>query len=309
MKNYQFLLLTGLSLILITSCKLDDSAELRDKETRVFQSYLEENNITVEPTASGLYYVEEVQGEGLSPEIGDFCLIKYEITLVYNELLIYTYDEQKAMDKDIYNSRTLYGPAKLYVGANLRGLDEGLMLMKPGGKARLIFTSDLGHGGNSVGSIPAYTSLIIDVEMLEVIVDPAASERDKLQGYLNINEIYIDSTNSGLYYWESIKGEGDTASLYASLKLTFKSSLLDGRVIFEKDTVYFNLGTINNTITEGLTEGLSYMKEGGAATIIAPYYLAHGAAGKSYYNDDGIGKVPIPPYTTMVYEVELIEVN
>jgi hypothetical protein len=42
MKNYQFLLLTGLSLILITSCKLDDSAELRDKETRVFQSYLEE---------------------------------------------------------------------------------------------------------------------------------------------------------------------------------------------------------------------------------------------------------------------------
>ena len=309
MKDFKLFLLIGIILIGISSCKLDDSEEQLEKESHIFQAYLEENNITIEPTASGLYFLEEVEGEGASPEYGDFCIVNYELSLVYNEQLIYTYDEQKAIDNDIYYSRNLYGESKIYVGASLDGIDEGLLLMKEGGKARLLFTSNLGHGGNAVGSIPAYSSLIVDVELIEVIPDPDAREKVKLQEYLTENSINVDSTSSGLYYVETLKGEGDSVVYSSVLTLSFMSSLLDGRTIFEKDTVYFPFGTINYTLTNGLNEGLSYMKEGGKATIIAPYYLAHGASGKSYYNDDGYGKIPVPPYSTMIYEVELIKVE
>jgi FKBP-type peptidyl-prolyl cis-trans isomerase len=308
MKKSNLFLLIALTLTGISSCNLDDSAELKEKEDRIFQSYIEQNNITVQPTSSGLYYIEEVEGEGFAPMEGDFCLVKYEIYLLYNEQLIYTYDKEKAIENDIYYTRTLYGSAKIYVGANLLGLDEGVKMMKEGGKARLIFKSALGHGGNTVGSIPAYSSLIVDMELLEVIPDPDTDARYKLQEYLIDNNITTDSTSTGLYYIETVKGEGDTVKSLNYLKLTLRSSLLDGREIFEKDTVYFTLGTINNTITEGLNEGLSYMNEGGKATFIVPYYLAHGEIGKSYYNDDGFGKVPIPPYSTIIYEVELFKV-
>jgi len=297
------------ALTLLYSCKLDDEAELIERENRLFLNYLEQNNIAVEPTESGLYYIEEVAGTGVSPQIGDFCLVNYRVTLLENERLVYTYDEQEAEDEGIFQSRTLYGSSKLQNGASIVGIDEGLRLMKEGGKARFIFKSDLGHGRVGVGSIPSYSSLIIDMELLEVIVNPGQNEDAKLQDYLTTNSITVDSTSSGLYYVEEEPGLGDTVEQYSKLTLGFKSSLLDGREIFSQDTVSFDYGTINYTITEGLSEGIGYMKQGGIATIIAPYDLTYGAVGKSFFNDDGIGKLPIPPYSAIVYEIKLYKVE
>jgi FKBP-type peptidyl-prolyl cis-trans isomerase len=56
----------------------------------------------------------------------------------------------------------------LGMGQVIPGWEEGLKLMNKGSKARLIIPPELGYGGLSVGTIPQNSTLIFDVEMVDV---------------------------------------------------------------------------------------------------------------------------------------------
>lgn len=53
-----------------------------------------------------------------------------------------------------------------------------------------------------------------------------------------------------------------------------------------------------NGVILGWTEGLQYMKEGAKYRFVIPYYLAYGPGGYA----------SIPPYSTLIFEVELVKV-
>ena len=55
-----------------------------------------------------------------------------------------------------------------------------------------------------------------------------------------------------------------------------------------------------NGVIPGWTEGLQLMREGEKAELVIPYQLAYGAEGSSG---------AIPPYQTLVFEVELLSVR
>jgi FKBP-type peptidyl-prolyl cis-trans isomerase len=121
-------------------------------------TYLRTNNITVSPTASGLYYIETEKGKGKRVENGKKVKVHYTL---YN-----------LSGKMIQSSKDSGQPFELTVGQGqvIKGWDEGLVLMNEGGKARLILPSDLAYGGTDRGpDIPAYSTLVFDIEVLEVL--------------------------------------------------------------------------------------------------------------------------------------------
>ena len=65
-----------------------------------------------------------------------------------------------------------HGPAEFPLADVIRCWTEGVQRMKVGGKARLVCPSDLAYGDRGNAEIPGGSTLIFDIELLD-IVSPA----------------------------------------------------------------------------------------------------------------------------------------
>jgi len=105
--------------------------------------------------ASGVVYQELVVGEGVMPSDTEQTVkVHYTGTL---------HDGTK-FDSSLDRGE----PTSFKVGQVIKGWQEGLSLMKTGGKAILTIPSPLAYGDMPVGSIPAGSALRFEVELLEV---------------------------------------------------------------------------------------------------------------------------------------------
>lgn len=106
-------------------------------------------------------------------------------------------------------------------------------------------------------------------------------------------------TESGLQYSVLTEGNGLKARPGSEVRIQFRGTFIDGT---EFDNTSKSGGPIelvvSNTI-KGMAEALQLMKTGSKYKVVIPPQLA--------YND--IGRIPdIPPYTVLIYEIELLEV-
>lgn len=123
-----------------------------DKEQAEIKAYIEANNIVTPPQYSGLYYIETLKGTGASADGGDLVKVKYKGTFLDGE----------EFDSGVYQFR-------LGIGSVIRGWDEGISYMNEGGKAILLIPSTLAYGVYGQGSIPGYTPLLFEVELIDII--------------------------------------------------------------------------------------------------------------------------------------------
>jgi FKBP-type peptidyl-prolyl cis-trans isomerase len=292
-------------MLFFASC-YDNPDIYQEREKRLLQQYLEQNNITVAPRASGLYYIPVIEGTGLSAATSDYVMLEYTAQLIDGRIFDTT-DEALALRKGIFKAEALYGPSKVKLEAlSLKGIEEALLLMKEGGEARLIIPSSLAYGGSQTSNVPAFSTLIYDIKLVKVIKDPEAYELQEIEDYL---ALYQDSLHLEIqtfvhevlevsyewYYIELLPGEGDSIPDGSTLQVFYDGKLVDGRQFdsnFGRAALSVTLGT--NQVVTGFELGLKEMKEKGKARIIMPSSLGYGVPGSGN---------KIPPYSPLVFDV------
>ncbi|AIN61874.1 FKBP-type peptidyl-prolyl cis-trans isomerase [Pseudomonas soli] len=105
--------------------------------------------------ASGLQYEVLTAGEGAKPSREDNVRTHYHGTLIDGTVFDSSYDRGQ--------------PAEFPVGGVIAGWTEALQLMNAGSKWRLYVPSELAYGAQGVGSIPPHSTLVFDVELLDVL--------------------------------------------------------------------------------------------------------------------------------------------
>jgi len=108
-------------------------------------------------TSSGLQYDDVKEGQGTAAKSGD------RVTVHYTGWL----SDGKKFDSSLDRKQ----PFQFVLGKGMviKGWDEGVAGMKPGGKRKLIIPGDLAYGARGYSTIiPANAELTFDVELLSV---------------------------------------------------------------------------------------------------------------------------------------------
>jgi len=119
----------------------------------------------VKKTASGLLYKVEKEGTGPAPVDSDTVVVNYKGTLIDGT--------------EFDNSYKRGEPLSFRLDGVIPGWTEGLKHLKKGGKIKLVIPPDLAYGQNGVPGIPPNSTLVFDVELLDIKPAPKADDAAK----------------------------------------------------------------------------------------------------------------------------------
>lgn len=120
------------------------------------KAFLEENRIKpgVVETNTGLQYEVIRRGSGRKPTVNNTVVVHYHGTLI----------DGTVFDSSVKRNQ----PATFRVSSVIPGWTEGLQLMELGAKYRFFIRPELAYGARAAGSIPPHSTLIFDVELLQI---------------------------------------------------------------------------------------------------------------------------------------------
>jgi FKBP-type peptidyl-prolyl cis-trans isomerase len=308
----------------VSGCVTNDWAEKEQKEKDLIAGYVKDNGITADQkTENGIYYIEEVAGTGLSPKKDDYVIINYTGRYIDNNRIHETsYDSLKSEwdNADSYKY-FVYGPLKFEYGFSIAGINEGLALMKEGGKARLLIPSDK--------AFYDFNPMIYDIELLKVISKPITYDSTVMINYLAQNGWDYNSTydsTKGTFVKETYTPDPSDEHTFRTkdtLFFIYTGKILDGynpvvtERVFDSNTdpdkpikyLYGANGFASGTMLgfpAALKSSLDTLRLGTRATFVLPWDKAFGDKGliNSIY-----GYIIVPKFQTVVYDIEVVDLQ
>jgi FKBP-type peptidyl-prolyl cis-trans isomerase FkpA len=126
-----------------------------ENEDATMLQYISSKNINAIKDSTGLYYEVISEGTGARPTQNSRIAVKYAGYLTSGT----KFDESNTPPAS---------PANWWpLGGLIRGWQIGLPKIKKGGKIKLIIPSSMGYGCEALGSIPANSILVFDVELVD----------------------------------------------------------------------------------------------------------------------------------------------
>jgi FKBP-type peptidyl-prolyl cis-trans isomerase FkpA len=124
------------------------------KEAGSIADYVAKKGLKAQKTPSGIFYVIEKAGSGKNPTIDSKVKVHYRGTLLDGSEFDSSYKRNE--------------PIEFPLSGVIKGWQEAVPLLKPGGKGTFIIPSELAYGARALPGIPANSVLVFDVELLEV---------------------------------------------------------------------------------------------------------------------------------------------
>jgi len=147
--------------------KEEEAKKLSEGNKAAGEKFLAENKTKegVQTTASGLQYKIITAGNGVKPKATDTVKVHYT---------------GKLLDGKVFDSSVQRGePVEFPVSGVIPGWVEALQLMPQGSKWEVYIPSDLAYGPTGNQAIPPSSTLIFEVELLEVKAAPAPAADEK----------------------------------------------------------------------------------------------------------------------------------
>jgi FKBP-type peptidyl-prolyl cis-trans isomerase FkpA len=138
-----------------------DAKENADKGKAFRDTFAKEKGVKTSPT--GLMYKIDKAGTGEAPTDSDTVVVNYKGTLIDG--------------KEFDNSFTRGEPLSFRLDGVIPGWTEGLKNLKKGGKIKLVIPPELAYGKTGVPGIPANSTLVFDVELLDIKPAPKADAK------------------------------------------------------------------------------------------------------------------------------------
>lgn len=122
-------------------------------------------------------------------------------------------------------------------------------------------------------------------------------ELEGLKKYIADNNLVVETTASGLRYQITQTTSGPAPQEGQMVSVRYRGTLLDG-TLFDEGVYSFPLG--KGQVIAGWDEGIGYLKLGEKGMLYVPSELGYGSRGSG---------ANIPPFSSLVFEVELIEIK
>jgi FKBP-type peptidyl-prolyl cis-trans isomerase len=149
----------------MNNVRLSAEQEAQEAEPQKIADYIAANNISEQPTESGMYLIVSKKGKGANPKEGQIVSVHYT---------------GKFFDGTVFDSSVERGtPFEFPLGTPgiIQGWNEGFALLNKGSKATLILPSAVAYGSTGNRGIPPYTPLVFDVELIDIKDAPATPQQ------------------------------------------------------------------------------------------------------------------------------------
>lgn len=222
-------------------------------------------------------------GAGAEAALGDHVSLQFRATVVNGQIFDSTFGQPPFAIRLGWRPRY-----EGYVRLPFASFDRAVAGMKVGGKRSIVLSPEASFGDLEIGEFPKGSPLTIEVELLEVLKKGA------------VPTVKIE---------ELVPGGGLEVATGKRVSVHYRGTFLNG-VEFDAsrraepgseepvgEPLTFEYGKPG--MIKGFVEGLKGMKVGGKRRVTVPYNLAYGEFGRDR----------IPPFTTLVFELELIAVS